>query len=119
MAATNDITGEALQTKAASQAYLDNYDAIFRNVKSVTVDELIDDLCKDDPELREQIAEEAKTINAEDHLGCFVRVEPNPDWPEEAESRMEQIGQNGNDGLIYEERPDLYPAQCSNDQSQS
>ena len=29
MAARNDITGDAIKTKAASQKYYDNYDAIF------------------------------------------------------------------------------------------
>ena len=30
MAAINDITGDAIKTKSASQKYYDNYDAIFR-----------------------------------------------------------------------------------------
>ena len=30
MVAKNDHTGEKIQTKAPSQAYLDNYDAIFK-----------------------------------------------------------------------------------------
>lgn len=30
MVAKNDITGDAIQTKSASQAYYDNYDLIFR-----------------------------------------------------------------------------------------
>lgn len=29
MAARNDITGDAIQTKLASQAYLDNFEGIF------------------------------------------------------------------------------------------
>lgn len=29
MVAKNDITGDSIQTKAASQAYADNYDRIF------------------------------------------------------------------------------------------
>lgn len=32
MAAINNITGDTIQTKGASQAYRDNYDAIFRRV---------------------------------------------------------------------------------------
>ena len=33
MVARNDITGAAIQTKAASQAFRDNYDMIFRKDK--------------------------------------------------------------------------------------
>lgn len=33
MAATNDITGDAIATKAASEAYRANYDAIFGKKK--------------------------------------------------------------------------------------
>ena len=33
MVARNDITGDAIQTKTASQNYRDNYDNIFRKTK--------------------------------------------------------------------------------------
>lgn len=33
MAATNDITGDSIQTKVASEAYRNNYDLIFRKKK--------------------------------------------------------------------------------------
>lgn len=33
MASKNDITGDAIQSKAPSQKYIDNYDAIFRKKK--------------------------------------------------------------------------------------
>jgi hypothetical protein len=33
MVAKNDITGDAIQTKTATQSYLDNYDNIFRKDK--------------------------------------------------------------------------------------
>ena len=61
MTTTNPITSDALRTKPASDAYRDNYDAIFRKAP-----------------------------------------QPNPDWPEDAESRMDVIGQNGNNGEHYE-----------------
>ena len=35
MVARNDITGDAIQTKSASQAFRDNYDAIFRKDKKM------------------------------------------------------------------------------------
>ena len=35
MAAKNDITGDSIQTKGYSQAYLNNYDLIFRKNKKV------------------------------------------------------------------------------------
>ena len=60
---TNDITGDSLRTRPASDAYRDNYDAIFRR-----------------------------------------EPQPNPDWPAEAEERMDIIGQNGNTGDHYEPR---------------
>ena len=34
MVARNDITGDAIQTKGASQSYRDNYDLIFRKNKT-------------------------------------------------------------------------------------
>lgn len=33
MAAKNDVTGDSIQTKAASKAYQDNYDRIFGKKK--------------------------------------------------------------------------------------
>ena len=41
MAARNDITGAAIQTKTASQAYRDNWDAIFGKKKQIT-EEVLD-----------------------------------------------------------------------------
>ncbi len=42
MVARNDITGDAIQSKTASQAYRDNYDNIFRkNTMQVKVQEKI------------------------------------------------------------------------------
>lgn len=35
MATKNDITNDTLITKASSQSYRDNYDAIFKKVKDV------------------------------------------------------------------------------------
>jgi hypothetical protein len=37
MVAKNDITGDAIQTKTASQAYRDNYGNIFRKDKAMQV----------------------------------------------------------------------------------
>jgi hypothetical protein len=40
MVAKNDITGDAIQTKTASQSYCDNYDTIFRkNKQTETVED--------------------------------------------------------------------------------
>ena len=36
MVARNDITGDAIQSKTASQSYRDNYDVIFRKEKQMT-----------------------------------------------------------------------------------
>jgi len=36
MVARNDITGDAIQTKSASQSYRDNYDNIFRKGTKMT-----------------------------------------------------------------------------------
>ena len=36
MVARNDITGDSIQTKVASDAFRDNYDAIFRKGKEMT-----------------------------------------------------------------------------------
>ena len=33
---------------------------------------------------------------------CSAFAKPNPDWPAEAEARMDIIGTNGNNGLHYE-----------------
>ena len=38
MVARNDITGDAIQTKTASQAYRDNYDLIFGKKKTTDID---------------------------------------------------------------------------------
>ncbi len=35
MTASNDITGDLIQTKSPSQQYRDNYDSIFRNSQAV------------------------------------------------------------------------------------
>lgn len=35
MTASNDITGDLIQTKSPRQQYRDNYDSIFRNSKAV------------------------------------------------------------------------------------
>lgn len=37
MVARNDVTGDAIQTKTASQSYRDNYDLIFRKDKTMQV----------------------------------------------------------------------------------
>ena len=41
MAARNDVTGDAIQTKGPSKAYRDNWDAIFGKKKEV-VEEVLD-----------------------------------------------------------------------------
>jgi len=41
MATRNDITGDSIQTKTASQAYRDNWDAIFGKKKQIT-EEVLD-----------------------------------------------------------------------------
>ncbi len=46
MVARNDITGAAIQTKAANQAFRDNYDAIFRkNKMSPSVEQMKKGTC--------------------------------------------------------------------------
>ena len=37
MVTKNDVTGDSIQTKVSSKAYLDNYDAIFGNGKKQKV----------------------------------------------------------------------------------
>ena len=41
MATQNDITGDSIQTKTSSQAYRDNWDAIFGKKKQIT-EEVLD-----------------------------------------------------------------------------
>lgn len=41
MATRNDITGDSIQTKTSSQAYRDNWDAIFGKKKQIT-EEVLD-----------------------------------------------------------------------------
>jgi hypothetical protein len=46
MVARNDITGDAIQSKTSSQAYLDNYDLIFRkNKMSPSVEQMKQGTC--------------------------------------------------------------------------
>ena len=46
MVARNDITGDAIQTKSASQAFRDNYDTIFRKNKvSPSVEQMKQGTC--------------------------------------------------------------------------
>ena len=71
---TNDITGDAMRTRPASAAYRDNFDAIFRKEDQIEGWPMID--TQEVPELLE--------------------------WPED-EERIDIIGQNGNDGLVYGE----------------
>lgn len=42
MAAKNDITGDSIQTRGTSEAYLNNYDLIFRK-KKANVEEVKND----------------------------------------------------------------------------
>ena len=77
MATRNDITGDKIQTKAASKAYEDNYDAIFRKEPCPVCD-------KDLKKVTECAWTSCPKVVAE--------------WNE---SRMDIIGQNGNDGDHY------------------
>lgn len=52
MAARNDITGDAIQSKKASQAYLDNFEGIFgpRKKKEEKIEEpVIEQVLSDSP----------------------------------------------------------------------
>lgn len=65
---TNDITGDRLATRPATDAYRNGYDAI--------------------------------DFSAHRNVQGWPQIEES-DWPED-ESRIDIIGQNGNDGLAYE-----------------
>ena len=53
-----------------------------------------------------QIRPKGGVCQACEHLpdDCSAFAKPNPDWPAEAEERMDIIGQNGNTGDHYEPR---------------
>jgi hypothetical protein len=40
MATKNDVTGDSIQSRAASEAYAANYDAIFGKKKAVVVEQV-------------------------------------------------------------------------------
>ena len=67
--AKNDITGDWIKSKPASDMFEQNFDRIFRQKK---VEEKLEESIKDNEELYKSV------------------------------SRIEQIGQNGNDGIHYE-----------------
>ncbi len=48
MVAKNDITGDSIQTKTASQAYRDNYDNIFRKNKKTDAEKFDEAIMKDE-----------------------------------------------------------------------
>ena len=67
---TNDITGDSLRTKPASNEYRNNFDAI--------------------------------DFSAHRQVEGWTQIDKEPmEWPED-ESRIDIVGQNGNDGLVYE-----------------
>ena len=99
---SNDITGDALRTRPASDAYRDNYDAIFRRPKGgmcQTCEHLPDD-CSALPFADMRVI--GKDKDGTNVVKCSAFSKPNPDWPAEAEARMDIIGTNGNTGLHYE-----------------
>lgn len=81
MTAKNDITGDLIQSKSSSKAYEDNYDLIFRKKKSATT------RCRTCDKVVAEVKDCAWT-------SCPVL------WDE---SRVDVVGQNGNEGLHYEE----------------
>lgn len=74
---TNEITGDALRTRPANAAYREGWDGITKE-------------CPDCGK---------KTPLGHIHT---CSPQPNPDWPEEAEARMDIVGQNGNTAEHYE-----------------
>lgn len=46
MTARNDITGDSIVTKASSDAYRDNFDAIFGKKKDCKVDQFSSRMCE-------------------------------------------------------------------------
>lgn len=82
MTTKNDITGDAIKSKGFSKDFEDNFDRIFRK-------EATQELCKICGKVLNEVRECAWT-------SC-------PKWLNEwDEKRMDNIGQNGNDGLHYD-----------------
>lgn len=128
---TNDITGDTMRTKPASDAYLDGYSGITKECPDCgkktpigtihtcspqfkrwyTIDEVIDNLESVAPGFKSAVGEDAAKLSAMsieekmrlvDSVFVEVRAQQNPDWPESAEERIDMIGQNGNTADHYE-----------------
>lgn len=83
--AQNDITGDFIVSKPASDMFGENFDRIFRKKEPMTHDELVSKMMEN-PEVANAVKESFK-----DNEELYKDI-----------SRIEQIGQNGNDGLHYE-----------------
>ena len=79
MTSHNDITGDAIKSRVNTKEFEDNFDAIFRNQ---------DPLCK--------VC--GKSLSSKGNECAYTACPLNWD-----ESRLDTIGQNGNEGLHYEE----------------
>jgi hypothetical protein len=83
LTAKNDITGDLIKSKTNSKEYEDNFDRVFR--------------CKVEDSLCKICGKELSTVKECAWTSC-------PKWLAEwDEERADRIGQNGNEGLHYEE----------------
>lgn len=76
MTARNDITGDAIMTKSASDAYRDNYDAIFgkkKEEKKMTVKEALAKVAEDISMMSEKDFEDALTEASFGDLAVALR----------------------------------------------
>jgi len=91
MASRNDITGDIIKSRISSQQFEDNFDLIFRKNEpmQLELDFGDDPLCK--------LC--GKTLKAKGNECAYTACPLNWD-----ETRLDTIGQNGNDGLHYEEQ---------------
>ena len=120
---TNDITGDALRTKPATDAYRDGYSGITKECPDCGKKTTMGTIHTCSPQVRpkggmcqscEHLHDDCSTLEfsamrviGSDKDGtqvvkCAAFAKPNPDWPAEAEARMDIVGQNGNTGEHYE-----------------
>jgi hypothetical protein len=125
----NEVTGDEIKTKVTTKEYEEGYDRIFKK-KPQSLDAayerrammqglIISPLFDENKELIEDrtglvtnplFDENKERVEDEySHLGTLVKE---VEWPE-SEERIDVIGQNGPDGLVYGHKPScnlLFPA---------